>query len=321
MLDHAPNSDTFQRHYLDRHVCADLWAIYRDRQQQQGLIQQATSHGGSRDSRRAMVFKLTEEHIPDVKKNARYVELTAQLDDKSLSWRSDKREALTRMRKNLLVQLKSKKMREVAREWNKRQDHHDIERQARGEGLGTKDNQPCAPSDTTQGRMFEALTAPLDSKLEAQYLRRTKAIVALVARCGEEEPIRSKVIEDRKAPTPAEFEKFQSFEQQAEEIRKSTLVSVMGLRRCFICVMKACELGEGAGRARMDELCRTLYDKTTLARHFTGFHLDSLRNEGQTFEFPMSHVHLIHKNHLRIHADEVHGINTDRKRKMRYTWV
>ncbi|KAI1420208.1 hypothetical protein F5Y12DRAFT_773975, partial [Xylaria sp. FL1777] len=37
VMGHAPNSDTFQRHYLNRMVCADLWAIHRDLEPQQEL--------------------------------------------------------------------------------------------------------------------------------------------------------------------------------------------------------------------------------------------------------------------------------------------
>lgn len=143
--------------------------------------------------------------------------------------------------------------------------------------------------------------------------------MALVEYCGEEEPIRMKVIEDRRAPPPVEFEQYQTYEQQMDEIRKSTLVSAVGatkIRRCFLCVIKATELGKG--HARLDKLCRNFFDKSTLSRHFISFHLDSLPNEGQAFKCPICRVRLIHKNHLRVHAEEVHGIRTDGNRKMRY---
>lgn len=51
VLDHAPNSDTFQKHYLNRNVCVDLWVIHRGDEPQQALIEQATSHGHSRSDR------------------------------------------------------------------------------------------------------------------------------------------------------------------------------------------------------------------------------------------------------------------------------
>jgi hypothetical protein len=72
-MDHAPNSDTFRRHYLNRHVCADLWAIHRDRNPQKALLRQATSHGGSRDSRRS--FTLSGDQIKSIKKDRQYQHL------------------------------------------------------------------------------------------------------------------------------------------------------------------------------------------------------------------------------------------------------
>jgi hypothetical protein len=35
VLDHAPQSDTFQRHYLSRHVCVNLWATHLGKAPQQ----------------------------------------------------------------------------------------------------------------------------------------------------------------------------------------------------------------------------------------------------------------------------------------------
>ncbi|KAI0448454.1 C2H2 finger domain-containing protein [Xylaria acuta] len=52
VMDHAPNFDTFQKHYLNRNVCADLWAMHRACEPQQTLVKIATSHGHSRSTRR-----------------------------------------------------------------------------------------------------------------------------------------------------------------------------------------------------------------------------------------------------------------------------
>lgn len=58
-MDHASNSDTFQKHYLNRNVCGDLWAIHRAQEPQNDLLKQATSHRSSRNSRRPIA--LTKE--------------------------------------------------------------------------------------------------------------------------------------------------------------------------------------------------------------------------------------------------------------------
>lgn len=65
VMDHAPNSDTFQRHYLNRHISLDLWAIHRSTKPQKQLIEQATSHGHSRSSRRPV--NLTPEQSGQAK--------------------------------------------------------------------------------------------------------------------------------------------------------------------------------------------------------------------------------------------------------------
>ena len=314
VLDHAPNSDTFQKHYLNRNVCADLWAIHRAKNPQQAVIQQATSHGGSRDSRR--VFALSDHHIADVKQDPEYARLTQLLDSRTLPYRSAQRKGITKQRKALYKKLKAKKLKQVIEEWNRRKDHQDIERQARGESF---DDEPSThvsapPMSAVQTRMFNALMAPLVNDLEAQFQRRTKAILALMEYCYEEEPLHTKVLDaarksapPRPAPSP-----MKSVEDDMDDYKRSTLAKVMGarkIRRCFLCVVKACLLGHD--HTRFDELCHECYDAGSLARHFISTHLDSLR-EDQKFECPLCLKKLIHKNHLRVHADAIHGINTDR---------
>lgn len=146
VLDHAPNSDTFQRHYLNRNVYVDLWAIHHDLNPQSSLIRQATSHGGSRDSRR--IFKLSDQDIKIVKQDPRYISLSQQLKDSNLRLRSPQRKSLTRERKKLYKQLKAKKLKEVIRNWNAKKDHQDIERQARGEEFEEElDDSPPPPNE------------------------------------------------------------------------------------------------------------------------------------------------------------------------------
>lgn len=166
--------------------------------------------------------------------------------------------------------------------------------------------------------MLDALTALLINDMEAQFRRRTDAILALVAFAGEEESVRTKVPDVREPSPPMEFRRALSPKKQMDEICGLVLVSVIGrskVRRCFLCVTKACSLGQAHGR--FNDLCHILYDEHTLARHFTSVHLDTVA-EDQWLECPHYLVPLYDKNHLRLHIDDIHGINTARKRQMRY---
>lgn len=319
ILDHAPNSDTFQKHYLNRNVCADLWAVHRDLHPQQALISQATSHGGSRDSRR--VFKLTDSQIEEVKQDRRYARLTQAIESHR-DRTSAARKELTRQRKNLFARLKDNKLRKVREEWTEKQAVEDVARQMQGEDITMDDsavvNNTRLMTDI-QRMMFDALNEPLVSNIEAQFQRRTDAIVALMAYCGEEEPLRTKVLEAREPKPPPELQQQDLIaEEQLEEILRSVFVRVMGskVRRCFICVFKARMLGRT--HFRFNSLCRSFYDPKVLATHFTSVHLDKMAPHDR-FDCPNCQVTLLDKNHFRLHAEEVHGIKTSRKRKMRYT--
>lgn len=279
------------------------------------LIRQATSHGGSRDSRR--VFALSEEHIAAVKQDPEYVRLTQLLSSKAYDRRSEKRKGITKQRKALYYKLKAKKLKQVIEEWNRRKDQQDIERQVRGESFTDESTTAMGdpPMSPVQSRMFDALTAPLINDLESQFQRRTNAILALVEYCYEEEPLHTKILKAaiKTAPPRPASQIIQSVEVDIEDYKRSTLVKVMGVkkvRRCFLCVMKASVLGPT--HARFNELCHEFYDVATLSRHFMNTHLYNLDQEHQKFKCPMCLKKLIHKNHLRNHADAVHGIDTFR---------
>ncbi|KAL2272538.1 hypothetical protein FJTKL_06333 [Diaporthe vaccinii] len=322
IMDHAPNSETFQRHYLNRNVCADLWAIHRNQNPQTALITQATSHGGSRDSRR--VITLSEDQINQVRRDPRYQQLSAEIEGlvKSGARRSSTaRKDLTRKRKNLFDKLKARKLQEVKRQWTELQALQDIERQLQGQDFSAVMHKPMeSPMNDVQRRMFESLTAPLEGDLEAQFRRRTRAIEALVAYCGEEEPLRTQVTEARRPPPPPEVSaQHLSPKEQLRQIHESVLVKLMGnrIRRCFLCTTRACSLGPS--HSRFDELCREFYDEHVLARHFSSVHLDEIaQDQGFVCPHPDCLVPLDDKDHLRLHAHMVHGISTDRKRKMRH---
>ncbi|KKY30884.1 putative c2h2 finger domain-containing protein [Diaporthe ampelina] len=238
-----------------------------------------------------------------------YVELTKQLESGRLHRFSVERKDLTRRRKSVLKKLKEKKLRQVVSDWTRNQALSDVERQIRGEDI-TQDDDPepeAPPMTDIQRRVFEALTAPLVNDIEAQFKRRSTATKVLVEYCGEEEPLRTKILESRNSE-PVE---------DLESTKRSVFVeTVQGgrVRRCFLCVAKAFQLGQR--HRRFYELCHNFYDHSVVARHLISVHLDGI-DETARYDCPLCHVTLIHKDHLRLHAKKVHGINTSGKRKMK----
>ncbi|KAI1260376.1 hypothetical protein F5Y18DRAFT_432324 [Xylariaceae sp. FL1019] len=285
VLDHAPDSETFQKHYLNRNVCADLWAVHRDLNPQTALIRQATSHGGSRDSRR--VFELTPEQIEAAKQNPLYTRIDEQL--RLLPKRSEARRDLTRKRKNLYQRLKDAKLKEVTKEWTDQQALEDIELQIQGKGF-SDNHRPSIPMGVSQQKMMDALTAPLVNDITAQLDRRANAIMALVAYCVEEEPVvKNVVLNACKPQRPSELRlSYNDNDPMAEiknviladpmtEIKNTVFASDNGnqVKRCFLCVAKALDLGKE--HHMFDGLCRNFSTTHALAGHFTSVHLDGIQ--------------------------------------------
>lgn len=75
----------------------------------------------------------------------------------------------------------------------------DMARHVRGEAT-EKVVSTRSPMRRLQQRMFDALTAPLVNDYTVQMRRRTAAIQALVAYCGDKDPVTTKVV---KAPVVA----------------------------------------------------------------------------------------------------------------------
>ena len=112
-MDHAPGSDTFQKHYLNRNVNADLWVIHRSLQPQTALINQMVSHGGSRNTRRPI--KLTKEQLDSCKSEHQFVELTRQLA--RLKKGTEEYDTIRKRRKQVLAKSRNKKLASVRAEW------------------------------------------------------------------------------------------------------------------------------------------------------------------------------------------------------------
>ncbi|KAH8744716.1 hypothetical protein F5883DRAFT_722125 [Diaporthe sp. PMI_573] len=131
VMDHAPNSNTFQKHYLERNVCADLWAIHRDREPQQALLEQATSLGHSVSHRRPI--DLTLQQAEELKKHPRYQRVDKEW--KAALPKSAQRRALGLKRKALWTRMRKSKLAKIRDEWSKTQGVEDVERQIAGEDI------------------------------------------------------------------------------------------------------------------------------------------------------------------------------------------
>ncbi|KAH8742955.1 hypothetical protein F5883DRAFT_623662 [Diaporthe sp. PMI_573] len=196
VMDHAPGSDTFQKHYLNRNIHADLWAIHRDQQPQQELPHQAVSHGHSASNRRPTA--LTQAQVENLKLHPKFQFYTKQLRSPRTP---EKNNQIFLKRKSLLARLRKEELRKVRAERSTKQSLEDIERQVRGEDITLADTAASTDHLTpAQQKMFDALRAPLVKSHDAQMQRRSAAIKSLMAYCLEEERCIVKVVPDAQRP-------------------------------------------------------------------------------------------------------------------------
>ncbi|KAI8954520.1 C2H2 finger domain protein [Xylaria longipes] len=336
IMDHAPQSDTFQKHYLNRNVVADLWAIHRNHQPQQALLEQATSHGHSKNSRRPVA--LTQAQMRAVLEgSAKYHQLTTRLA--SLGWGPkfrDQRREITLERDRLRKKLCNDEIKRVREAWARTQFADDIERQIRGESFTHESagpNRDMRPMGPAQQRMFDALTTPLPDDIDAIGIRRTNAIEALIAYCTVEEPSINHMCRVKRKPEPEpqgsrtrtrhvqDVQDVQEPESRGKQVDKeqlwrSTFVSTMGkrkVRKCFVCVAKALTLEPN--NPNFEALCRDFSTPSAAANHFLRIHANSL-DEQDTSNCPICQVPLDDKMHLLNHAEGVHGLKTEKRYTM-----
>lgn len=166
--------------YLNCNICADLRAIQRDREPQQKLLEQATSHGATVSSRRPT--RLTPADVEEAKKDSQaYQDLTHRLNKCPRG--TPKHRGLKARQKALLQRLRNEKLEQVRASFRARQAKENINRQIEGRDI-TSDSafdRPRGRLGRAQKAMMDALEAPLSSGLDDQNQRRTKSIDALVA--------------------------------------------------------------------------------------------------------------------------------------------
>ncbi|CAJ2503094.1 Uu.00g104880.m01.CDS01 [Anthostomella pinea] len=326
ILDHAPGSDTFQKHYLNRNVVADLWAIHRKEQPQQALLQQATSHGHSRNSRRPV--DLTPEQSAALKEDPKYKRLSEQLSQLPPGPRFAKeRLRVTRERHTLQIKLRAAELQRVLEEFKHKQSVEDVERQAQGEDFSALSSTAINSRTTRemskeQRRMVEALEAPLVIGNQGQ--RRTNAILALRDYCWIEEVPVNKLIDSRQAATPPGLPSqpgpsggpSSTGNAWKQTLKDSVFTDRMtgAVRRCFICVAQAVTLPPHD--PNIERLSNEFYSMPVLGRHLMDVHL-SLVEEDEATECPLCETVLIDKMHVQNHAEVVHGLKSSKKWKMR----
>lgn len=304
-MDHAPNSDTFQKHYLNRHVCVDLWAIHRNGQPQQALVEKASSHGHSRSQRRPA--KLTTAQSEALKLDPMILSLKKQLS--AVPERTPEHRALALRLKAAKARLGRDTIQTIRKEWTAKQAVDDIDRQIEGLGFAPATDQEVRPMSGKHQRLVDALLAPLiGTDIAAQFQRRSEAIAAIIAYCCVEEPLNTKVLDARVPPPPPELEQIES---AADKLRLSVFVTAPGqrLRRCFICVAKA--LGLAPDDPDVKSLCRPHSTAFSMTRHFRNVHLSHMEDNVPVICPICPGTHLKNKMHLQNHADTVHGIKTD----------
>lgn len=320
-MDHAPNSDTFQKHYLNRNVCMDIWAIQRGVQLQQPLIERSTSHGHSQSARRPV--SLTAAQSKALNDHPAMLKIRAQkkaLLDKGVSAQAAEYQVLSRKLTAKKQSLRSAEMKRIRAQFSEQQALEDIDRQLGGQQASqaaAEEAKSYRPMTQAQRDLVAAIEAPLASlEITAQFQRRANAVDAIIAYCDVEERRVTPVEEN--VPPPPELQPQAPSEGPAVppsvSLRESVFVKKRGerLQRCFICISKALMLPPD--HPDIDRLCRIHHDPWSIGRHFKNIHLQGVKDNAKNLTCPLCDpvVKLKNKLYLQYHADAVHGIRTIR---------
>ncbi|KAI1839538.1 hypothetical protein JX266_014251 [Neoarthrinium moseri] len=258
-LGHA-NSDPFQKHYLGREVCADVWAVVRGEKQQQALLKQACSVGHSISKRRPV--DLTPEQAASVNTHPWIRKLTADL--RKLQQGSEEyRQGLLKIR-SAKQSLRRALMRRIREKWTNAQAVDDIERQLQGRGFAEaivigKSN----PQQPAQRRLMKAVLTPASNSLEGQCRRRNNAIDAIVDYCTVMEGQGAHQVTRQPAVTSVDSTT-KSIDRSQKSFLMQAFMSVFRMkgkerpRRCFMCVGAALNIPE----PEASELTREFYNSS-----------------------------------------------------------
>lgn len=321
VMGHAPNSDTFQRHYLNRNICADRWAIQRNIAPQQQLTQQATSHGHSRSSRRPI--NLTQEQAKELRKDSKMVNMTEGLE--KLPLRSPARRDLRPQVNARYTKLYKEATERIRHEWTEKQAIHDIEWQIQGNSVEelVQPGPDVGALHPVQTRMLAALQASMETDLDQQLKRRAQVIHAIAEYCqvqesggpsplGPKSPLAALPPQAQPQPQPQPQQAGPStLDAWKEELRRSVVLAKPGsgekVLRCFVCVARAFTVPPND--PWRERLCHQYYSSNEASRHFKRIHVTTYRSDKRN-KCPICPDLLFqYKDHFRNHAEIVHGIS------------
>ncbi|KAH9903876.1 C2H2 finger domain protein [Xylariomycetidae sp. FL2044] len=303
-LDHA-NSTPFQKHYLGRAVCADLWGILRGQKPQQALLKQSCSIGHSMSKRRPV--DLTPEQATSVNNDPNVKRLTKQL--KSLRLGTKQQMDTQQELRNLKQRLKRLLLQKIREDWTDEQAVDDIEHQLQGAAFTKPAPMDAAyrPQLPSQKRLVKALTVPVDSTLEGQYRRRDDAINAVITYCSVEE---GRTLRRTNIPSTKEAQLKPTRRPREDDPVSTARLSVIVRnnrerpRRCFICIGAALHLEPDD--PRIEDLIHEFYTSGDLTRHFKRKHLSLFKLDSAP-ECKVCDLTLSSRMHLQNHALRVHG--------------
>lgn len=321
MMDHAPNSDTFQRNYLPRSVTFDVFALLRDLEPQTEIVREAGSFGYRRNADRPT--GLTEQQAKALKDHPEYKYYESRLKSMrrgTAEWHQAKKDAratLERLRYAATTKA-------IGKEWSRDFAVQEIEQQI-GVSVGTTSTTTTAGAGGAvvrrqqeerltcprQQEMVDALHQPMQTTVEKQLQLRTSAVLAILRYCDVQDPIRSKLQQKHTAPTPQIMLQLPPTLRVAEETRLRNAVTVQydgqRLKTCYICVGIA--LTRAPSDPELPELCRDYYTPANCARHFRRTHLKFMK-KGHLPPCPICIPRVKFKSlmYLQSHAQDVHGI-------------
>ncbi|KJZ68625.1 hypothetical protein HIM_11984 [Hirsutella minnesotensis 3608] len=214
-----------------------------------------------------------------------------------------------RQLKNAKQTLKRKLKHKIREEWTTKQAVDDIEQQLQGIGFAkhpTVKGSLCSQRPA-QGKLLEAINAPLGRDLNDQYRRRDNAINAIITYCMVEEGLTVRRPQTLLELADRKHHDDPSLGSPIYDALLSVFVKTKKdrPRRCFICVGKAQTLSPDDGTVA--ELLREFYTPGDVSKHFRRKHLANLHGD-ERIKCPACDLSLDHSEHLRNHALRVHGI-------------
>lgn len=238
IMDHAPNSDVFQKSYLNRNVTFDVWALQRGIAQQKDVVKEAASFGHRRSTNRPIT--LSPQQAAALKDHPEYKHYEGELRKQrrgSPQWHKAQREVKSALERLRYAAIKNA----TGKLWTTQYATEQIEQQLGEAGADVPivaggSASTSAPVNRrvqrqdrmspAQEKMVKALLQPIQTTLEMQLQVRSDAISAIQAYCSAKEPIMTKMRKEKqKAPVPTIMLEMPAGKRDAElaRLRRSVI--------------------------------------------------------------------------------------------------